>query len=146
MLYVSARRAIESRKLYLPTRYNLNSFLSVLRLVQKLKVSKSSHRDVTATGSSPWRTSSSTQASGLNTISQASTSTSTSTTSMTRIELQLEVDAAVVVVLHPRGHWHHSVLCVFGAGVPKILPGFPVLAEGLGHWQCWACAVQVGGS
>ena len=32
------------------------------------------------------------------------------------------------------------MLCVFGAGVPKILPGFPV-AEG--HWQCWACAVLV---
>ena len=33
-------------------------------------------------------------------------------------------------VLHPRGH--HFVLCVFGAGVPKILPasGFPVVAEG----------------
>ena len=24
-------------------------------------------------------------------------------------------------VLHRRGHWHHFVLCVFGAGVPKIL-------------------------
>ena len=45
------------------------------------------------------------------------------------------------VVLYLRGHWHHFVLCVFGAGVPNILPGFPV-AEG--HWQCWACAV--GGS